>query len=112
MRFAPLVLVLTCMTVAQASAACLGVDPRTATSFGGPNFHLKFHCTLSARNGYPVPDPACTPGAVNPTVTAAVLGSPGFRTSCLRDNATTEEEKAVTYLWYELLHPANNTGPT
>ena len=30
------------------------------------------------RNGFPIPDPACTPGAINPTLTAEVLRDPDF----------------------------------
>lgn len=31
-------------------------------------------CHLGVRNGQPIPDPACTPGAINPAVTQATIG--------------------------------------
>ncbi|WP_236788014.1 hypothetical protein [Amycolatopsis sp. GM8] len=31
-------------------------------------------CTIGSRNGQPMPDPACTPGAINPAVTQATIG--------------------------------------
>src|SRR5207302_1986693 len=37
-------------------------------------------CTVKMRNGYPAPDPRCTPGGVNPGVTEAVLRNPAWRT--------------------------------
>jgi hypothetical protein len=39
-----------------------------------------------------------------------VLGDPRFTTRCLRDTATTEEEKESTYGWYNLKHPSDNSG--
>ena len=63
-------------------------------------------------NGFPIPDPSCTPGAINPTLTADVLRNPAFRTSCVRNNTTTEAEKNQTYAWYGTPHPEHNTGPT
>jgi len=67
-------------------------------------------CAAQTKNGFPVPDPNCTPGAVNPTLTAEVLRDPDFRTGCVRDNATTATEKAHTYQWYRIHHPENNKG--
>ncbi len=60
--------------------------------------------------GYPLPDPECTPGAINPTVTAEVLSDPGFRTNCIRDGATSSTKKNKTYGWYGIAKPAHNTG--
>jgi hypothetical protein len=60
--------------------------------------------------GFPIPDPICTPGAVNPTVAEDVLRNPSFRTACVRGHATTEHEKAETYRWYRVAHPGHNTG--
>jgi hypothetical protein len=60
--------------------------------------------------GFILPDPACTPGAINPTVTINVLQDPNYRTSCTRDGATSAAQKNKTYGWYGLPHPANNTG--
>jgi hypothetical protein len=63
-------------------------------------------------HGYPVPDPNCTPGAENPSVTLAVLRNSAFRTDCLRNCVTSESQKHVTYAWYGLNAPPNNSGST
>jgi hypothetical protein len=68
-------------------------------------------CATRTSNGFPVPDPDCTPGATNPTLTITVLRDPRFTTRCVRDAATQGEEKATTYDWYRLRHPSNNSGP-
>jgi hypothetical protein len=62
--------------------------------------HVK---TLS--NGVQLPDPKCTPGAINPTVTQAVLQTPGFTTKCLRNDVTSEKEKHKTYDFYAVERP-------
>lgn len=66
--------------------------------------------TASDGNTYLLPDPACTPGAINPTVTAEVLRDPKFRTTCVRDGATSAVNKRKTYVWYDIKPPKNNTG--
>jgi hypothetical protein len=67
-------------------------------------------CTPGARGDYPVPDSRCSPGAINSTVTLEVLQDPRFRTSCVRDKATSAQQKHKTYDWYALKAPANNKG--
>jgi hypothetical protein len=67
-------------------------------------------CSVQQKNGFPLPDPACTPGAINPTLTPEILRDPQFTTKCVRNDATTEQEKAQTYGWYKIEHPANNVG--
>jgi hypothetical protein len=67
-------------------------------------------CTTQTKHGFPVPDPKCTPGAVNPSVTLIVLKNPSFRTECVRNCATSEGEKNATYQQYGILHPPSNTG--
>ena len=67
-------------------------------------------CKTGMKNGYPVPDPKCTPGAVNNTLTVEVLRDPNFRTGCVRDNATSASQKASTYTLYHIPHPAHNQG--
>ena len=69
-------------------------------------------CKPKAVGGFFVPDPNCTPGAINPTLTDTVLKNPAFRTGCVRNDATTEQQKATTYTWYHITHPANNQGAT
>jgi hypothetical protein len=67
-------------------------------------------CTTRVSNGFPIPDPNCTPGAINPTLTIEVLRDPRFTTRCVRDAATKEEEKVTTYEWYHVARPSNNSG--
>jgi hypothetical protein len=67
-------------------------------------------CAPVKRNGFLLPDPDCTPGATNSSLTGAVLRDPRFRTSCVRDKATSAEKKKDTYDWYHQNHPARNTG--
>ena len=67
-------------------------------------------CKTVLSHGYPIPDPHCTPGAINPTVTTSVLEDPGFRTRCVRNDDTTEHQKTATYRWYGINHPSHNTG--
>jgi hypothetical protein len=67
-------------------------------------------CRTQVKNGYPVPDPGCTPGATNPTLTVDILRDPAFRTTCVRDNATTATQKASTYGSYSVPHPQDNRG--
>ena len=67
-------------------------------------------CEPAIRNGYPVPDPRCTPGGINPTVTAQVLTNPDWRTRCTRNCESSESEKHVTYRWYAMTPPHGNSG--
>lgn len=67
-------------------------------------------CSTSERHGYPVPDPHCTPGGIDPTVTAEVLRNAGWRTGCIRNCSTSEAEKHVAYRWYGLHTPRKNFG--
>ena len=67
-------------------------------------------CSTSIRNGYPVPDPRCTPGGVNPSVTADILRNPNWRTRCDRNCETSESEKHVAYRWYGIHAPHRNSG--
>jgi len=70
-------------------------------------------CTARVSHGFPIPDPRCTPGAINPDLTLVILRDPGFTTThCLRDHATSAREKEQAYGWYGTHHPANNTGMT
>jgi hypothetical protein len=69
-------------------------------------------CKIQLSHGLPVPDPACTPGAINPNVTVAVLKSKGFNTHCDRNQATTAAQKSRTYIYYGIHQPVNNIGKT
>ena len=76
-----------------------------------PGAPAKSGCnTRQVANGHPLPDTRCTPGAINPTLTAKVLQDPAFSTKCVRNDPTSEEEKHSTYRAYGIPEPANNDG--
>ena len=87
----------------------LNIDAGMSQSLGQLSMNAK-RCHTRMSNGFPIPDPHCTPGAINPTVTTAVLDNPAFKTDCIRNRVTTLREKAVTYRWYGMRPPANNHG--
>jgi len=84
------------------------VQPKASQPLGKSD--TSHGCKTGMKNSLPVPDPVCTPGAVNPTVTVQVLKNSAFRTGCVRDCVTSESEKSVTYQWYGIPHPSNNEG--
>ena len=63
-----------------------------------------------AANGMQLPDPNCTPGAINPTLTTAVLLNPAFRTGMVRDKLTSPAVKMKVYGWYGIAVPKGNVG--
>ena len=67
-------------------------------------------CKIGSKDGFPMPDPTCTPGAYNPTVTVAVLTNADFRTCCIRDKVESETAKKVAYQWYGITAPTHNQG--
>ncbi len=67
-------------------------------------------CAIVVRGGNTFPDPRCTPGGINPSITAETLRDPDFRTRCDRNCATSEAEKHVTYGWYGVAKPPENSG--
>jgi hypothetical protein len=69
-------------------------------------------CIPRTSNGYPVPDPKCTPGGINPSVSEPTLTDPAWRTRCIRNCESSESQKHVTYGWYSLASPPNNKGAT
>ena len=89
---------------------CHRVDPNGDRSLQLVQLPPQYGCSVRMSNGYPVPDPSCTPGGVNPTVTVEVLRDPAYRTSCTRNSATSATQKNGTYGWYKIPHPTNNTG--
>lgn len=69
-------------------------------------------CTVrTSPEGYRLPDPACTPGAYNPSVTIETLGDPRFKTGCLRNRSHDGPRHADTYNAYSIAKPANNKPP-
>jgi len=69
-------------------------------------------CSTRSKGEFLLPDPLCTPGAINPTVTAEVLRDPSFRTACVRGHATSAGQKNSTYGLYGIDHPDHNIGQT
>ena len=69
-------------------------------------------CSTSLRDGYPVPDPRCTPGGINPSATVTLLRNPAWRTGCIRNHETSERTKHKAYRWYRLRDPHGNYGNT
>jgi hypothetical protein len=61
-------------------------------------------CHVGAKSGFPMPDLKCTPGAINPTITVAVLKNPNFRTCCIRDKVESEQDKHRPTNGMELRH--------
>jgi len=64
----------------------------------------------NCRNGYPVPDLRCTPGGINPSITAQMVTDSGFKTLCVRNCQSSEAQKHVTYRWYGVQKPRSNSG--
>jgi 5-methylcytosine-specific restriction endonuclease McrA len=101
-----------------ASANCFNINPRSELPLAAVNDPPNHACQPKMSHGYPIPDRSCSPGAINPSVTLAILRTAsqppatGFRTVCVRDKATTAREKEKTYAWYGLPHPVNNHGAT
>lgn len=67
-------------------------------------------CRVRMRNGYPVPDPRCTPGGVNPAVTEDLLRNPAWRTREVRNCAESESQKHAAYGWYAETKPRVNSN--
>ena len=88
----------------------LGIDPRQSEALSKVDLSGSPTCKVGTSHGLPTPDPSCTPGAVNPTLTLDVLKDARFKTGCVRDKATTPSEKHDTYDWYGIPAPKNNTG--
>lgn len=84
--------------------ATQALAPTSATHAPG-SCHVR-----KAANGMQLPDPACSPGAINPTLTQAVLLNPAFRTDMVRDKLTSPSVKMRVYAWYGIAKPTNNVG--
>ena len=67
-------------------------------------------CAAIVRAGELFPDARCTPGGINPSVTAEILRDPAWRTRCLRNCQTSEAEKHIVYRWYAIRKPRENSG--
>jgi len=94
---------------ARGSAGCpAGVDPSAEKALGQGTETAG--CKTRMSHGFPLPDPACTPGAINPTVTISVLKSGSFKTPCVRDQQSSPAQKGKTYAAYGIKKPSGNTG--
>jgi hypothetical protein len=67
-------------------------------------------CSVIFRNGYPLPDPRCTPGGIEASVNVDTLRDPQWRTRCVRNCESSEEKKQTVYRWYGISRPKGNTG--
>lgn len=97
------------------TVACrqFGINPEASSALAKTALPSAPSCKVrTASDGFFLPDPTCTPGAINPTVTTEVLQDPNFRTVCVRGQATSEEQKHETYSWYGIASPTNNAGST
>lgn len=97
-------------TTASCNSCPVSLNNQASSAFGVPSGQQPNGCKTGLSNGFPLPDPHCTPGAENPTVTLDVLRNAAFRTECLRDCITTEAQKHVTYGWYGISEPSDNIG--
>jgi hypothetical protein len=67
-------------------------------------------CEVRMKDGYPIPDPRCTPGGINPSVTVEVLRDRRWRTRSVRNCDNSEAQKHVAYRWYEIQKPRINSN--
>lgn len=95
-----------------AICAKLHIDAEASEPIQPVSSPLDGTCKPLMKNGLPLPDPTCSPGAINPTLTLKVLKTKGFTTKCVRDQASSPREKQETYAQYKIKKPANNSGQT
>jgi hypothetical protein len=95
-----------------AAASALGINPTASKPFAVvAATHAPGSCHMGrAANGMPLPDVGCTPGAINPTLTLAVITNPAFRTGMVRDKATSAKQKRIVFSWYGITPPSHDTG--
>lgn len=107
-----MLVILAAALAASAPVAAFHIDPRASLPLApvaADHAPGSCHARLAA-NGMQLPDPACSPGAINPTVTAAVLRDPAFRTGAVRDQLTSAAAKRKVYVWYGIAPPQGNAG--
>jgi hypothetical protein len=93
----------------KAGTSCESIGV-TCTSTYFTEWHEPAHgsCSTTYRSGYPLPDPRCTPGGIDTSVSVSTLTSADWRTGCIRNCETTEHEKEIVYTWYNIEKPAGN----
>jgi len=99
-------------TTAVAACSQFDIDGTASESLAAEGATTPSTCRTRVKNGFLLPDPACTPGAVNPTITTDVLQDSSFRTACVRGHASSPADKNQTYVNYGISHPDHNTGQT
>jgi esterase/lipase superfamily enzyme len=102
-----------CALEAAQAQNCHGVDPTANRPLQAVTLPpaASNKCTMKrSSDGYPLPDPKCTPGAFNPTVTFETLRDPHFRRSCAVNHALSDAQRAQVYSWYGIVPPQNNSG--
>jgi hypothetical protein len=75
------------------------IDGRASTPLGAVTKTSGCKIRTGTAN-QPMPDPACTPGAINPTVTLNIIQSGRLRTGCVRNCITTQFQKGSEYDLY------------
>ena len=89
-----LVFLMALVWTTAASANCFSIDPKAESALGPVTLQPAHACQQRMSRGYPIPGATCSPGAIDPTVTLQILdtakepAASGFRTSCVRDKAT------------------------
>ena len=67
-------------------------------------------CRILLKDGYPLPDPRCTPGGINPSVSLDRLRDPHWRTRSVRNCENSEAQKHIAYRWYDIQKPRINSN--
>ena len=96
-------------SVPEKSCSSLGVTC-SSQYFAAWKWPADGSCRASLRSGYPEPDLRCTPGGVDPTVTADTLRDLAWRTKCIRNCQSSSAQKRATYEWYGMAQPVDNSG--
>jgi esterase/lipase superfamily enzyme len=92
---------------------CRNVDRAAHEPLREVSLPPKNSCEVRLSNGFPIPDPSCTPGAVNPTVTLDVLRDPAYRTSCAKNRRASSQQRTSVYDWYRIGRPRDDgANPT
>ena len=106
----PALLASTATATCPVTCKIQGLAAKNHRTFAAHQTPTDGSCKIHEKNGYPMPDATCTPGAYNPTVTLDILKNPDFRTCCIRDKVESETAKHVAYGWYGVTKPVKNTG--
>jgi hypothetical protein len=67
-------------------------------------------CQVRMKEGYPLPDPRCTPGGINPSITMNTLRDRRWRTRSIRNCESSEAQKHAAYRWYGVHKPRENSN--